>query len=112
MPGRGGSHASTRQTEERCVEATHSARCVFGWRRASTPSSCMPVCVCVRRTGRAGRQDSNMAACVGDAVIFLRPRETKHAHAERLSHGAGSQLVAPVPSVFPLLTVGAAQMSP
>ncbi len=107
---------------EVCEGWIHNVRCVFvlrhvcvynyaenyAWTHVSMHGVC--VCVCVCEGVRVS--DSNMSVCVpGWRLCDLsslwssehrHSDETKHAHAEQLSHRAESQLVTPVPSIFPL----------
>lgn len=79
-------------------------------------STCMCVCVCVCMwTEEVSVSESNTSICVpGWRLCELsslwssehrHSDETKHAHAEQLSHTAESQVVAPVPLMFSLYSL-------
>lgn len=77
-------------------------------------STCMCVCVCMW-TEEVSVSESNTSICVpGWRLCELsslwssehrHSDETKHAHAEQLSHTAESQVVAPVPLMFSLYSL-------
>lgn len=108
---------------EECKAWINNVRCAFALRGGywyiyakKHPWTCQHACVCVCTwTEEVSVSESNTSICVpGWRLCELsslwssehrHSDETKHAHAEQLSHTAESQVVAPVPLMFSLYSL-------